>query len=69
MQEKAVNRITVVGAVKEQGMVELPKGQSTLLAALMAAGSLDEKAGTEIEIRRHEHAGPTQLSGSRNICG
>ena len=62
MRKKAVNRITVVGAVKEQGTVELPKGQSTLLAALMAAGSLDEKAGTEIEIRRHEHAGSTQLS-------
>ncbi len=62
MRKKAVNRITVVGAVKEQGTIELPKGQSTLLAALMAAGSLDEKAGTEIEIRRHEHAGPAQLS-------
>jgi polysaccharide biosynthesis/export protein len=64
MRKKAINRITVVGAVKEQGMVELPKGQSTLLAALMAAGSLDEKAGTEIEIRRHEHIAATQLSES-----
>ncbi len=62
MRKKAVNRITVVGAVKEQGTVELPKGQSTLLAALMAAGSLDEKAGTEIEIRRHEKTAATQLS-------
>ena len=62
MRKKAVNRITVVGAVKEQGTVELPKSQSTLLAALMAAGSLDEKAGTEIEIRRHEYAAATQLS-------
>jgi len=62
MRKKAVNRITVVGAVKEQGTIELPKGQSTLLAALVAAGSLDEKAGTEIEIRRHEHAVATQLS-------
>ena len=62
MRKKAVNRITVVGAVKEQGTVELPKGQSTLLAALVASGSLDEKAGTEIEIRRHEHAVATQLS-------
>ncbi len=58
MRKKAINRITVVGAVKEQGIKELPKGQSTLLAALMAAGSLDEKAGTTIEIRRH---GPTAL--------
>ena len=64
MRKKAVNRITVVGAVKEQGTVELPKGQSTLLAALMAAGSLDDKAGTEIEIRRHEHTSATQLSES-----
>ena len=66
MRKKAVNRITVVGAVKEQGTVDLPKGQSTLLAALMAAGSLDEKAGTEIEIRRHEHTSATQLSESRS---
>ena len=64
MRKKAVNRITVVGAVKEQGTIELPKGQSTLLAALMAAGSLDEKAGTEIEIRRHENTTATQLSES-----
>ena len=62
MRKKAVNRITVVGAVKEQGIIELPKKQSTLLAALMAAGSLNEKAGTEIEIKRHEDSSSTQLS-------
>ena len=62
MRKKAINRITVVGAVKEQGIKELPKGQSTLLAALMAAGSLDEKAGTTIEIRRHGNSPLTQLS-------
>ena len=62
MRKKAVNRITVVGAVKAQGIIELPKKQSTLLAALMAAGSLNEKAGTEIEIKRHEDSSSTQLS-------
>jgi polysaccharide export outer membrane protein len=62
MRKKAINRITVVGAVKEQGIKELPKGQSTLLAALMAAGSLDEKAGTTIEIRRHGAPPLMQLS-------
>ena len=62
MRKKAVNRITVVGAVREQGIKELPRGQSTLLAALMAAGSLDEKAGTVIEIRRHAATELTQLS-------
>ena len=69
MRKKAINRITVVGAVKEQGTIELPKGQSTLLAALMAAGSLDEKAGTEIEIRRHENTTATQLSKSDSQAG
>ena len=62
MRKKAVNRVTVVGAVKEQGIKELPRGQSTLLAALMAAGALDEKAGTVIEIRRHSAPALTQLS-------
>ena len=62
MRKKAVNRVTVVGAVKEQGTKELPRGQSTLLAALMAAGSLDEKAGTLIEIRRHNVSQFQQLS-------
>lgn len=62
MRKKAINRVTVVGAVKEQGTKELPRGQSTLLAALMAAGSLDEKAGTIIEIRRHNAPQLQQLS-------
>jgi polysaccharide export outer membrane protein len=64
MRKKAVNRVTVVGAVKEQGTKELPRGQSTLLAALMAAGSLDEKAGTIIEIRRHATPPLQQLTQS-----
>jgi polysaccharide export outer membrane protein len=62
MRKKAINRVTVVGAVKEQGIKELPRSQSTLLAALMASGSLDEKAGTVIEIRRHSAPAITQLS-------
>jgi polysaccharide biosynthesis/export protein len=53
MKKKAVNRITVIGAVEKQGVQELPRSQSTLLAALVAAGSLNEKAGTTIEVRRH----------------
>jgi polysaccharide export outer membrane protein len=53
MRKKAVNRITVIGAVEKQGVQELPRGQSTVLAALVAAGSLNKSAGTVIEIRRH----------------
>jgi polysaccharide export outer membrane protein len=55
MRKKAVNRITVIGAVEKQGVQELPRGQSTVLAALVAAGSLNKSAGTVIEIRRHGH--------------
>ena len=53
MKKKAVNRITVIGAVEKQGVQELPRSQSTLLDALVAAGSLNDKAGTTIEVRRH----------------
>ena len=56
MKKKAVNRITVIGAVEKQGVQELPRSQSTLLDALVAAGSLNDKAGTTIEVRRHGEA-------------
>lgn len=57
MRKKAVNRITVIGAVEKQGVQELPRSQSNLLAALVAAGSLSARAGTTIEVRRHGAAG------------
>lgn len=56
MRKKAVNRVTVIGAVAKQGVLELPRSQSTLLAALVAAGSLSDNAGTTIEVRRHQEA-------------
>jgi polysaccharide export outer membrane protein len=58
MRKKAVNRVTVIGAVEKQGIQELPRGQSTLLGALVAAGSLNKSAGTIIEVRRHPSAFP-----------
>lgn len=64
MRKKAVNRITIIGAVDKQGVQELPRGQSTLLAALVAAGSLSERAGTIIEVRRH--AATAQQSVARS---
>lgn len=64
MRKKAVNRVTVIGAVDKQGVQELPRGQSTLLAALVAAGSLSERAGTIIEVRRHAAAGQPPVAAS-----
>ncbi len=50
-KKKRVNRVTVVGAVKKPGVYEIPKRNSDLLAAIVAAEGLDEDAGTNVEIR------------------
>jgi polysaccharide export outer membrane protein len=65
IRKKAVNRITVIGAVEKQGVQELPRSQSTLLAALVAAGSLSKTAGTVIEVRRNEAASSLRQADSR----
>ena len=52
MNHQAINRVTVVGAVEEQGVVELPRASSSILGAIVAAGGLAEDAGTNIEIRQ-----------------
>lgn len=65
IRKKAVNRITVIGAVEKQGVQELPRSQSTLLAALVAAGSLSKTAGTVIEVRRNTAAPPRPIVADR----
>ncbi len=54
---KAVNRITVLGAVNEPGVHEIPRGSSDLVSAIAAAGGLTDKAGTEVEIIRQSVVG------------
>ena len=61
MKQQGKNRVTVVGAVKKPGVYELPRGSSSLLAALVAADGLSKEAGPEAEIRRA--AGPTEALG------
>lgn len=68
MKKKAVNRITVIGAVDKQGVQELPRSQSTLLDALVAAGSLNDKAGTTIEVRRYG-AAARQMAAANSTGG
>ena len=68
MARQRVNRITVVGAVKDPGIHELPREASYLMAAIVAAGGLDEDAGTNVEIRRP--AAPSRLaSGGPSLSG
>ena len=57
IKSKAVNRITVLGAVLHPGVHELPRGGSDLVSALAAAGGLNGDAGTEIEIIRQPKFG------------
>lgn len=74
VKEKAVNLITVLGAVREPGTHELPRGSSDLVSALAAAGGLDEKAGTVVEIIRQPTFGavaespiPADLQGDLQL--
>jgi polysaccharide export outer membrane protein len=64
---QAVNRVTVLGAVAEPGVHELPRGASNLANALGAAGGLSEEAGTEVEILRQ--GSPSYLADQRNQAG
>ena len=51
MKRQRTNRVMVVGAVKNPDVYELPRGRSDLLAAIVAAGGLEDDAGTKVEIR------------------
>ena len=52
MKRQRMNKVTVIGAVNEPGVVEVPRSSSSLLAALVMAGGLSEDAGPYVEIRR-----------------
>ncbi|MCA9230068.1 MAG: SLBB domain-containing protein [Planctomycetales bacterium] len=52
VKTRAVNRITVLGAVTNPGVHEIPRGSCDVVTALAAAGGLTEKASTEIEVMR-----------------
>lgn len=52
MKRQRENRITVLGAVKEPGVIKIPRGNSDLLTAITLAGGLTENAGTNVEIRQ-----------------
>lgn len=51
MKQCRTMKVTVVGAVEKPGSYELPRGSSSLMAALNVAEGLSDEAGTEVEIR------------------
>ena len=52
IEAKATRSVTVLGAVNDPGVHELPYGNSNLVTALAAAGGLANDASTEVEIIR-----------------
>jgi len=71
MKRQRTNRVTVMGAVKEPDVYELPRGRSDLLAAIVAAGGLEKDAGTIVEIRNPtdpNEARPSPIA-SRGLSG
>ena len=51
IRKRKMNRILVVGAVKDPGMKEVPVAESDLLSILFHSGGLADDAGANIEIR------------------
>ncbi|TWU23793.1 SLBB domain protein [Bythopirellula polymerisocia] len=56
IKKKAVNHITVLGAVEKPGLHEVPRNSSDVVSALAMAGGLTDAAGTEVEIIRQHVA-------------
>jgi len=52
MKRQRENRVTILGAVKEPGVIKIPRGNCDLLSAITMAGGLTEDAGTNVEIRQ-----------------
>jgi polysaccharide export outer membrane protein len=65
MRQCRTRKVTVVGAVNKPGPVELPRGSSSLMTALIAAGGLSKEAGTEVEIR---HTDSRQPAGAPQVA-
>jgi polysaccharide export outer membrane protein len=51
-KKKAVNHITVLGAVQKPGLIEVPRNSSDVVSAIAMAGGVTEEAGSDVEIIR-----------------
>ena len=51
--EQATNRVTVLGAVNEPGVQEVPRNACDILSAIASAGGFTDEAGTVVEVLRH----------------
>ena len=68
-KRRYAHKVTVMGAVAEPGVYELPAANSDLVAALVAAGGLTEDADTVVELRHPSADQDPSLLGSRPPAG
>ncbi len=61
IKRQRTNIVYVMGSVAAPGAYELPRGASSLLDALTAAGGLSEEAGTFVEIRSIKDGKPQRV--------
>jgi polysaccharide export outer membrane protein len=61
-KERRTNRVTVMGAVEEPGVYELPLAGSSLLDAITMAGGLADDADMVVEVRQ-THGLPPPIKG------
>ncbi|GDY10265.1 hypothetical protein LBMAG52_37530 [Planctomycetia bacterium] len=61
MKKQRTNQIRVIGAVKNQGIYNLPRGSSDLFSAFVAAGGLADDAGTVVDVRNPSAPNTTPL--------
>ncbi|MCA9047841.1 MAG: polysaccharide biosynthesis/export family protein, partial [Planctomycetaceae bacterium] len=62
--QKRMNRVRVLGAVKEAGTYELSPNASDIVSAIAAAGGLAEDAGENVEIRNPARPETAKGNGS-----
>jgi polysaccharide biosynthesis/export protein len=69
MKQCRTRKVTVVGAVNSPGPHELPRGSSSLMSALLAAGGLSKDAGTDVEIHHTDsrHVAAGGLPGDQTV--
>lgn len=67
MKKQRTNTVRVIGAVKNQGPVNLPRGSSDLFTALVAAGGLTDDAGIFVDVRNP--SAPNALTPDRIAGG
>ncbi|MFM7056247.1 MAG: polysaccharide biosynthesis/export family protein [Planctomycetota bacterium] len=67
ISHQKMNKVRVLGAVKNEGLYDLPPSASDVISALAAAGGLTKEAGEKVEVRNP--AGVLLSGGASGVSG